>query len=265
MDEPGLLSPDMATVLWQIFNFVVLTVALYYVLYRPVMRAVRERAEERQRKMRDLERTRQEAAELRAELELRLSSAEDESEAIISRARNQAEVERGSLMQETQAEVERILTEAQMDAFRMKRQAIEEFHDELLKAVLDVSGLVIGRVAPQEVHNALVQQVCDSVWELGQSDMSRVDALRRSLGDRTPTLVVRTAKPLTPEQQGLVARTFSALADRNVNTDVRLDAILGLGIQARLGDLVIDNTVAGQMQELRRDVADALEERIIHD
>jgi len=168
-------------------------------------------------------------------------------------------------MQEVQTEVERILTEAQMDAYRMRRQALDEFHDELLKAVLDVSGLVIGRVAPESVHAELVKQVCDSVWELGQNDMRRVEALRRSLGERTPTMVVRTAKSLTAEQQGHIARTFSALADRSVNTDVRVEAPLGLGIQVRLGDLVIDNTIAGQLQELHEDVAQALAERTTHE
>ncbi|MGC9521728.1 MAG: F0F1 ATP synthase subunit delta [Anaerolineae bacterium] len=257
-----MLSPDLVTILWEAFNFLVLLVALYYIMFKPIMRQMKERTAERERKMEQLEHNREEVEELRAELESRLSSAEEEAETIMSRARNQAEVERAALMQEAQAEVVRILTEAQMDAYRVKRQAVEEFHDELLEAVLDVSGLVIGRVAPDEVHDSMVQQLCDSVWELGQSDMRRVEVLRRSLGERTPTVVVRTAQTLSPEQQGLVVRTFSALADRDVNIDLTVEPDLGLGLQVRLGDLVMDNTIAGRFDEIRETVVDALGERI---
>jgi F0F1-type ATP synthase membrane subunit b/b' len=203
-----------------------------------------------------------ESEALREELESRLANAEDEAESIVEKAKSQAEVERAELLQEAQAEVERILAEAQTDASRMKRQAIEEFHEELLQGVLDVSGLVIGRVAPEDMHNSMVQQLSDSVWELGRSDMRRVEVLRRSLGERTPTVMARTAKPLSPEQQGQLVRTFSALADRNVNIDLKVEPTLGLGMQVRLGDLVMDNTIAGRLDELRDSVGDALKEEI---
>jgi F-type H+-transporting ATPase subunit b len=257
-----MLELDLITILSQMVNFAILAVALYYLLFRPAMKGIKARAEEREFEVRQLEEDREEVAVLRAELESRLSSAEEEAEDIVSRARNQADVERAALVQEAQAEVERLLTEAQMDAYRLKRQAVEEFHDELLEAVLDVSGLVIGRIAPEELHQSMVQQLCDSVWELGQSDMRRVETLRRSMGERTPTVVARTAQALSPEQQGLVVRTFSALADRSVNIDLKVEPALGLGMQVRLGDLVVDNTTAGRLDELRDSVVDALEERI---
>jgi F-type H+-transporting ATPase subunit b len=257
-----MLELDAATVLWQMLNFLVLFVALYFLLFRPVMRRVRERAEEKAQVLEKLKNDQREAEELREELEARLENAEDEAESIIERAKSQAEVERAELLQEAQAEVERILSEAQTDASRLKRQAIEEFHEELLEGVLDVSGLVIGRVAPEDMHDSMVQQLSDSVWELGRSDMRRVEVLRRSLGERTPTVMARTAQPLSPEQQGQLVRTFSALADRNVNIDLKVEPTLGLGMQVRLGDLVMDNTIAGRLDELRDSVSEALKEEI---
>lgn len=257
-----MLELDIATVLWQMVNFLVLFAALYFLLFRPMMRRIRERANEKARVMEKLREDQSEAEALREELESRLANAEDEAESIVEKAKSQAEVERAELLQEAQAEVERILAEAQTDASRMKRQAIEEFHEELLQGVLDVSGLVIGRVAPEDMHNSMVQQLSDSVWELGRSDMRRVEVLRRSLGERTPTVMARTAKPLSPEQQGQLVRTFSALADRNVNIDLKVEPTLGLGMQVRLGDLVMDNTIAGRLDELRDSVGDALKEEI---
>ncbi len=257
-----MLELDAATVLWQMVNFLVLFSALYFLLFRPIMRRIRERAQEKARVMSRLKEDQNEAKGLREELESRLENAEDEAASIIERTKSQAEVERAELLQEAQAEVERILAEAQTDAARLKRQAIDEFHEELLQGVLDVSGLIIGRVAPEDMHDAMVQQLSDSVWELGRNDMRRVEVLRRSLGERTPTVMARTARPLSPEQQGQLVRTFSALADRNVNIDLKVEPTLGLGMQVRLGDLVMDNTIAGRLDELRDSVSDALKEGI---
>ncbi len=257
-----MLELDVATILWEAVNFLVLCVALYFLLFKPAMRKIREQAEEKQRQMRQLADDRSAVGELRSELEARLASTEEEAEALLVRAKNQAETDRAALLQEAQAEIERLLAEAHMDAYRLKRQAVTEFHDELLRTVLDVSSLVIGRVAPEELHATMVQQLCDSVWEMGRSDMRRVEVLRRSLGDRTPTVVVRTAQPLSAEQQGLVVRTLSALADRSVNIDLKVESSLGLGVQVRLGDIVMDNTIAGRLDELRDSVIEALDERI---
>ena len=260
-----MLELDLGTIGWQIFNFLVLMAALYFVLFRPVTASIRRRAEEKQREMQALQEERERVEQLRRELEARLAAAEEEVAAIVQRAREEADAERAALLEEARKEVERILAEAQTDAYRLKRQAIAEFHDELVSAVLEVSALVLGRVAPDEVQEAMVRELCDRVWELGQRDMRRVELLRQSLGDRTPTVRVRSARALGPELQGLLVRTLSALADRNVNLDVQVEPSLGLGLEVRLGDLVMDNTVAGQLEELRESVVAALEERINHE
>ena len=257
-----MLNLDIWTVTFQIINFLALAGLLYYFLFRPVTRNVKARAAEREELAHKIAKNREEIARSRAELEARLANAEEEAGVIIARAVEQADSERKALLQEAQAEVERILVEAHADAHRLRSQAMDEFHEELLRTVLDVSSLVIGRVAPEELHATMVQQLCDSVWEMGRSDMRRVEVLRRSLGDRTPTVVVRTAQPLSAEQQGLVVRTFSALADRSVNIDLKVESSLGLGVQVRLGDIVMDNTIAGRLDELRDSVIEALDERI---
>lgn len=260
-----MLNLDIGTILWQAFNFLVFAGALYYLLFRPMSRSIKARAEEKERLMQELRSDRESVAVLQAELTSRLQSAEDEADELIAKAQNEAELERVELLQEAQTEVERILAEAQVDAYRLKTQAVNEFHDELLKAVLDVSSLVVGQVSPNAVQDGLVKQLFDSVWELGRSDMQRVDVLRRSLGERTPTVVARSAKPLVPEQQGQLVRTFTALADRNINLDLKVDPALGLGLRVRIGDLVMDNTVAGKLDGLRADVMSALKERLANE
>ncbi len=257
-----MLNLDIWTIAFQIINFLALVAALYYLLFRPVMRSVKERAAEKEQLAHELAQERQEASRLQAELEARLAHTDEEVAAIIATAREQAEAEQRVLLQETRAEVERILVEAHADAHRLRQQAVDESHDDLLDAILEISGWAINRAAPPEVHDTLVQQLSDRIWELGRSEMERVETFRRALGDRTPTAYVTTARPLSPEQQGLLARTFTALADRHVNLELKTDPSLAAGIKVRLGDTLVDHSIGGQLAELRETVSMALKERM---
>ncbi|HEC35412.1 MAG TPA: hypothetical protein ENI39_02635 [Anaerolineae bacterium] len=260
-----MLNLDVWTIVFQIVNFLALAVVLNHLLFRPLMRKVEERAAEKEQLAGELAQEREQVARLRTELEARLARADEEAATIIAAARKQAEAERKALLRGTQAEVERILTEAHSDARYLRQQAVDEFHDDLLDIIIEICGWVIGRTAPPEVHDSLVQQLSDRIWELGRSEMERVETFRRSLGDRAPTAYVTTARPLSPEQQGLLARTFTALADRHVNLELKTDPALAAGIQVRLGDTLVDNSIGGQLAEMREAVSQALRERVTYE
>jgi flagellar biosynthesis/type III secretory pathway M-ring protein FliF/YscJ len=63
-----MLELDPLTIIWQIVNFLLLSTALYFVLFRPVMRSMKEREAEKERIARETAQDRQEAERLRAAL-----------------------------------------------------------------------------------------------------------------------------------------------------------------------------------------------------
>lgn len=252
-----MLDLDLATIGFQIVNFLILAIGLYYLLFKPMLKNMKERADTKAQLMQELESEKQAVAELHIALEERLSSAEETAATILREARGKAETERATFLEQTQAEMEEILKEAHVDAIRLKKQAINEFYDELLDSVLDVSNQMIARISPPDAHNAMVQELLDSVWELGRNDMRQVEVLREGLGDRTPTVVATSARTLSTEQQGQIVRTYSALADRNIHLDLNVEPALGLGIRVRIGDLVMENTIANRLSELKEIVGHA--------
>ncbi len=260
-----MLNLDLWTIALQIVNFLILAGGLYYFLFRPMMKQAKKRAMEKEHLMQKLAEERQEVDAQRAELKHQLDEAEEEAQRIVNNARDRAEQTRAELLQEANDEIERMLTEAHTDVQRIQRQAMEEFHDELLDAILSVSQQVIGRVAPDATNDALVQQLNERIWEMGRSDMERVEAFRVSLGDREPTAYVTSAQSLSSEQQGELARTLTALADRHVDLELRTDPNLAAGLRVRLEDIVIDNTISGQLDALRESVAQALKENMANE
>ncbi len=257
-----MLNPDLTTVILQIVNFLVLAGLLYLLFFRPMMRKVQARLAEKERLRAQLMADQAEAARLRAELEARLRNLDEEAARRIAEAHERAERERMAILRQVQEEVEHLLAEAQVDAYRIRTQALDEFHEQLVDAILAISAQVIERVAPDELHEALVRQLNDRIRELGRREVARVEAFRRSLGDRTPTVTITSARPLSPDLQGLLVRTFSALADRTPRLELRTDPRLALGLRVRLGDMMVDNSVAGQLEEVRESVLAGLRERL---
>lgn len=256
------LIPDVWTVIFQIVNFLVITALLYFLLFKPSLKSIRARAEQRREKMDEIEEEREEVAALRSEWEARVAGAEVEADEIVAQAREDAEQERQAVLQEAQDEAERVLVEAHSDAARVRKNAIEDFHDDLVDAVLNISAVIIRQVAPEMVHHSMVEKLTDRIWEMGRSEMQRVQSFRRALGERAPTAYVTTAQPLSSELRGSLARTLAALADRNVDLDIEVDPELAAGLRVRLGDIVVENSIQGQLEALEDRVSTSLREQV---
>ena len=253
---------DLVTILFEIANFLVLSAILYQFLFKRVIAAVKEQSAEKNSLLKQMQEDRQEAAQLRFEFENQLSQVDQEIAEIINEAQIHLETERKRIMQETQTEVERILEDALVEAHQIQKQSLTDYYDDLIRVIIDVSGQVIGKVSPSDLHDALVEQVTKRVWEMGRGDMREVEVIRHSLGERNVKVFVDSPRPLSPQQQRTIAQTFSALADRNVNLEIKKDVNLALGLKVRMGDLIIDNSIRAQLVDLRDDVSKAVRERL---
>ncbi|HNT78208.1 MAG TPA: F0F1 ATP synthase subunit delta, partial [Anaerolineae bacterium] len=146
-----------------------------------------------------------------------------------------------------------------------RQQAVDEFHDQLIDAILEMVSQAIGRIAPTELHEIMVKQLCERIRDMGRHENARVESFRRSLGERTPIVTITSAHPLSPELQGLLVRTFSALVDRTPHMELRTDPALALGLRVRVGDMMVDNSIAGQLADIRDSVSQSLQEHLSYE
>ena len=257
-----MLQIDPLRILFQAINFLILVFLLYRLLFRPVMKAVQERSAHTQEVMENAEQEREVASTLRGELEERRRHAEIETDEIVAQARQRAEEEHRAILEAARQEAEQLVAVARVQAQRERQQTMSQHYDAMLDVILDISGRLIGRVVPEATHDALISQVSERIYQLGRESMPQVEAFRRSLAGREPDALVTAARALSQEQQGQVARTLIALADRHVNLRIELDPELVAGIKVRMGDLVIENSVQGELARLREAVNHIFEERL---
>ena len=257
-----MLTLDVATVVFQAINFVILAVVLNRFVFRPILRSAAQSAAEKARIAKELDEERRKAVDLTTDLEQRRAKIDEEAREIVVQAREEAEAERQELRKRARMEAEQMLVEAQADAYQLEQQAMREFHEQLVEAILQICGNVISNVAPHEVGDSLTHRLSENIRELGRAEIWRVEALRRSLSGREATAHITSAKELSTEHQGELARVLTALADRRINIELEVDPKLVAGVRVRLGDWMMDNSIAGQLQTLRDQVSAALGEQV---
>jgi len=254
-----MINIDISTIIFQIINFLVLFGALYFLLFKNIIK----RAEKRKK---ELEEIRQKAVDnyeesqrLRDEMERSVANIKSRVEEYISRAKSELEVDRFQIIEETKAQAEQIIQQARENARLAQARAIEDFQEDIMDNVIEIVHEILTKSIPEGFHDQLVEQINDRVWELGRKEMRRVDTIRKSLEDRDePEVAVITAEPLTKEQQANVVRTFSALADKNVSLKIEQDESLIAGVRIRLGDFIVDNTLSSKLKEIREGAKEEL-------
>lgn len=257
-----MLNISIPTIVFQIINFIILAVALYFLLFRKVTRSVKKRAEQKEQLLKEIEQNRLESERVLQEYNEKMANISQEVEQILRKTRENLEIDYTAAISELEKQTRRRLHDVEEEIQSMNQLAAEQFFDRILNQVIETSRSVITRTVPANYHNQLVQQLVEEIWRLGREELPRVTEIRASLQEVTPVLHVDTAIPLTIEQQGLIIRAFSALADRNVDFKMHKAPHLGAGCRVRIGDLSIDNSIDSQLEQLREIAADELRERL---
>lgn len=257
-----MLEIDFVTILFQILNFVVLAVALYFLLFKRMIQKGDQRKAEaeavRQESLQNLEESRQ----LRAEAQAYVDSINQMVDEHIEKAKQEIEQHREEVLQATREEAEGIYKQRKEDTIRTQKRTVEKFRKEILDTIVEVSQQTLQLSTPEEIHHLLITQMNERVWNLGKSEMRRVDTIRKSLGDREPVLEVHTAKPLSQEEKAKLMRTFSALADKNVKLELNIDPDLVAGLRVRLGDFIVDNSLATKLNEISENTTRQLSDKL---
>ncbi|MDJ0755266.1 MAG: F0F1 ATP synthase subunit delta [Ardenticatenaceae bacterium] len=249
-----MLEIDFATILFEILNFVLLSFLLYRFLFKPVMARVQERAAEKEALMQELAAEKDRLALERATLITRLSNLDEERDSLLAQAEEESREEKALLLAAARQEADQIHLRAESAADRWRSEMVQQYETELIDTVFTVSRGLLSRTTPVAVHERMVENLAIKVAQLGREDMTRVREIRRSLSGRQATVFIETALPLNTEQQHRLLQTFTALADKDVSFDFDLRDELVAGLRARIGDLIIDHSLAGELEQLRSEV-----------
>lgn len=245
-----MLEIDITTIVFQVINFLVLVVALYFLLFRKIIQRAETRKREMEKFRSDTYNDLQNAERLKNDLELEIQNIDARIEESFDKAKNELEEIRNQVLNETKEQAEQLLKQSH-ESFRLaKEQSLEDLQAEIINTSLDLAKTLLKKVSSEEMHAFLVKEVNDRVLEFGRKEMARVQTIRAALTDREPIVFIETPKPIDKDQRASIIRNFSALADRNVRLDIKQDENLICGVRVRLGDYIIDNSLQSKLDDI---------------
>jgi len=249
-----MLDLDLGTIIWEIINFLVLTVVLYFLVFKPMTKRAEERATEKAATRAALLADREAAAVKLADLDERLLNLDEEIQKITDTAYENSQIQQKDLLEATREEANQIMMKAVSEARREQEVDIKRSQMDLVETVIEISNDTLSKVTPPKIHDELIEELTRTIWNMGKTDMRMVQGIRDSLVDRIPTVEVAVPRELSPEQQMKLISTFNALADKEVDLIITIQPELVAGLKARIGDIVLDNSLGTQLNSLRDDI-----------
>jgi F-type H+-transporting ATPase subunit b len=232
---------------FQVFNFGIVLVLLYAWAYKPIINMLETRKKKIAQGIEDA----RIAAEARA-------NAEKDARDIIAKAQSEATQKVREATERAESAAREVMAQTETAAAKAREDALAEAAQERDRVLADVRGQVaalamaatqrlIGEALDEKRQHALIEEFFSGVKS------GRVVVLEE-VSLTGASAEVTSALPLTQEEQESVKRDILSKTGSQATVTFRVDpSILG-GLVVRVGDKVLDGSVAAQLENLRQTI-----------
>ncbi len=245
----GPLAPlgiNLTFLISQIVNFILLLLVLRLWAWKPILSMLEKR---KQTIAKGLEDARL-AAEARA-------NAEKEAERILTEAQQEAAGKLREASERAEAVAREVQTAAEMDVVKLRETATAEATAERDRVLADLRGhvaalaiaaaqKVVGEALDEKRHRALIDGFFSGV------EGGKVEVLKDIPRQTGASAEVVSALPLTEIEQQTVRKDILEKLGKGASLTFRVDPTILGGLKIRVGDRVVDGSVAGRLESMRR-------------
>jgi len=244
------LGINPAFLLSQVVNFLILFAGLYFLLWNPILKMFDQRKQRIQQGLEDAERAREERERAEVEFNKRLEEAAQERERIIARAREEGQEERKAILAEAEQEAQRVLVGAREEAGSERERILRDLRGQVAVLAIAAANRLIGEALDEQRQRRLVDEFFTGI---SAGRVQIIDQAELAVGDTKAR--VTSALPLSEEEKSTLASSLAAQLGAEPEMEFDVDpAILG-GLVLKVGDRVVDGSVAGKLGSLRERLA----------
>jgi F-type H+-transporting ATPase subunit b len=249
LEALGALGVNVPFLLSQIVNFLILFLALRFLLWKPMLKMLNERKQRIAQGLEDAEQARKDRERAQAEYEERIKQAEQEREEILARAAEEGEGARAETLAQARAQAEQIVAEGKETVEQERQQMLAELRSQVAALSIAAANKLIGEGLDEQRQRRLIDEFFSGikagrvvVLEEQEIEQAKAGAL---------TALVTSALPLTEDEQKVVTSGLAEELGQVPAIEFKVDpAILG-GLVLKVGDKVIDGSVGGRLEALR--------------
>jgi F-type H+-transporting ATPase subunit b len=249
LEALGALGVNGPFLLSQIINFLILFLALRFLLWKPMLKMLNERKQRIAQGLEDAEQARKNRERAQAEYEERIKQAEQEREEILARAAEEGEQASAETLAQARAQAERIVAEGKETVEQERQQMLVELRSQVAALSIAAANKLVGEALDEQRQRRLIDEFfggikAGRVVVLEEQEIEQIEA-----GELKA--LVTSALPLTEDEQRVVASGLADELGQEPAIEFRIDpAILG-GLVIKIGDKVVDGSVGGRLEALR--------------
>lgn len=232
----------------QIVNFAVLAIALRFLAYKPILNMLDQRRERIERGLEDARLAEEARANAESERQQILDEARSEAQEIVAEASQRGDAQAEKIVEDAQQEAEKIREEARADAQDQRDRVLGDMRDQIASLALAAANQIVRVSLDEQRQKELVKEFFSGVKD-GQIVMA--DQADTLAGDRA---TVTTAVPLNEDEKSTYRSYLEERMGSGASVEFRTDPEIVGGVVLRVGDRVVDDSVAGKASGLRQNI-----------
>jgi F-type H+-transporting ATPase subunit b len=240
-----MLNINLSTLLLQIANFLIMAFILTRFLFKPLKEMLDKRAIQATKSMDEAEEVTREAEKLRLEYEKKHENIDAEFAALKNEARIVIDQTRQQMVQEAYEEIEAMRARAQEEIEQQRAEALRLHRGKIGELVTALIQRMMEDILTPPLHQAYLDAFLDQLRSV------QLNGRIPTNGEQTMSAELITATPLVQENETRVAAMLEAAVSQPVDLTCRVDPDVIAGAMVRLGDMLIDGSLQGQLEQLR--------------
>ena len=240
-----MLNINLSTLLLQIANFLIMAFILTRFLFNPLKEMLDKRALQATKSMDEAEEVTREAEKLRVEYEKKHENIDAEFAALKNEARIVIDQTRQQMVQEAYEEIEAMRARAQEEIEQQRAEALRLHRGKIGELVTALIQRMMEDILTPPLHQAYLDAFLDQLRSV------QLNGRIPTSSEETMSAELITATPLVQENETRVAAMLEAAVSQPVDLTCRVDPYVIAGAMVRLGDMLIDGSLQGQLQQLR--------------
>ncbi|MGD2058886.1 MAG: F0F1 ATP synthase subunit B [Anaerolineales bacterium] len=239
------LGINLGYLLVQITNFAILFIILRAWVFKPIVGLLERRRETIAQGEEDARVAAQARENAEQEAEEITKKAQQEASKIVRDATERGEEVRLEIKQKAEEEAAEIRANAQEQAKEAKEQALSDLRGQVASLAIAAAQKVIGEALDEKRQHTLIKQFFSGVEE-GKVVLLDGESVSGASAE------VTSALPLTDKEQETVREDIVGKLGDSATITFRVDPNILGGLVIRVGDKVLDGSVAGKLSGLKQ-------------
>jgi len=157
---------DFAQMIFAITNFIILMIAMYFLMYKPLKQTMDKRQDKIKGEIETAEQLKADADQMKAEITAELAKSRETAQEIIVRAEKTAEGQKDEIVLAARAEAQKMIDKAHAEIREEKEKVSGEIRDEAATLAMLAASKLIERSLNDTDHKQLVDKYIEEAGEV---------------------------------------------------------------------------------------------------